>query len=101
VRRRSVADISETELAHVKEQFGAALREAREALGWAQYEFAEDVGCTQTCVSSWERGMSIPRGKMLYHLCRWMGLSIDHLFGQQQDRHTEKHRARARSRVGA
>jgi repressor LexA len=83
---------------HVCEQFGAKLKEAREGIGMTQAEFAEDIGYrSPTSISRWEKGLGMPRTRTLWHLAKWMGLSLDYLYGFSRERHHEQHRARARA----
>lgn len=92
-------ELTDAQLTHIREQFGAALRECREFAGTTQAEFGEDLGVASSTVSGWEKGRSMPASRNLYKLCRWMGISIDYLFGGSKDRHTEMKHARAKARA--
>jgi len=44
-----------------REQWAKRLRAERERRGLTQQDVADAVGCTRSCISSWERGITSPR----------------------------------------
>ncbi len=87
--------ISDAHYQHVCDQFGARLKEARDGLGWTQQEFAEDIGYKRgSSIGHWEKGQGLPRARTLYHLAKWLGWSLDHLFGFSPNRFHDQARAR-------
>lgn len=87
--------ISDAHYQHLCDQFGAKLRAARLKIDMDQGEFAADIGMSQSTVSRWEKGHGLPRARMLYHLAKWMGISVDFLFGFSEH---EMHQKRRRSK---
>lgn len=91
--------LSDDQYARICKEFGVALKECRDFAGQTQAEFADSLGYTSgSAVGVWECGRGLPRAKTLYKLAKWMGISIDYLFGVATDRHNEQSRARARAR---
>lgn len=87
--------ITDAHFQHICDQFGARIKEAREGLGWTQQEFAENIGYKNaSSISRWEQGAGLPRIRTLYHLAKWMGWSMDHLFGFSENRYHTQARAR-------
>ncbi len=85
--------ISDRQYAEICAEFGRRLKMARDALGWTQAEFADNLGYkTASSISAWERGRGLPRSRTLYHLAHWMGWSIDYLFGLAPDLLRPAHR---------
>ncbi len=94
-------ELTDVQYLQVCEQFGAALRECRDFAGIGQGEFGDGLGVTGSSVSHWERGRGLPRAKTLYKLCKWMGISVDYLFGCSRERATEQKTVRAKARASA
>ncbi len=93
--------ISDAHYQHICDQFGARLKEAREGLGWTQQEFADNIGYKgSSSISNWEKGGGLPRIRTLYHLAKWMGWSIDHMFGFSNERYHAQGMARKKAQHG-
>lgn len=93
-----IPELTDVQWQKVKDEFGTAIRECREYKDATQDDWAAWLGVKQTTVSCWEKGKSMPRSRTLYRLCKYMGISVDYLFGVSQDRHHPQARARARAR---
>jgi len=68
-----------------EETFGDRLRQAREARGWTQDEFAEHAGMSRPHVSRYECGSVIPSVKSLVKLCSELGVTADWLLGLSEE----------------
>lgn len=53
----------------------------RKKKGLKQIEFAKALGVSQSAVSHWETGRSIPETPQLFQLAEFFGISIDELVG--------------------
>jgi len=51
------------------------IREAREARGWTQEEFAQRIGSTPDTVADWENGARDPRSNRIIMLAGVLGVS--------------------------
>lgn len=56
---------------------GDLMREAREARGWTQVEYADRINTSATTVSNWERGVTKPGIEDINTICAALGLSAD------------------------
>lgn len=56
------------------------IRDLRIAINMSQCELAADCGVSQSVVSQWETGTTLPRTRQLPDLARVLGCSIDELF---------------------
>ena len=63
---------------------GIKIKEFRTKKGITQEELGQLVGVTTQAVSKWERG-GTPDAEILPHIARTLGVSIDALFGMEQD----------------
>ena len=64
----------------IRERFGFAVKDRREALGWTQEEFAERVGLHRTYVSDIEWGIRNVSLINIERLAGSLSLSISQLF---------------------
>jgi transcriptional regulator with XRE-family HTH domain len=69
--------------------FGARLKQIRESRHVTQHDLANRLrergyGTTQTTVSRWESGQ-VPRGYVARALAAELGVSLDELFGSDED----------------
>ncbi len=65
---------------------GAKIRELRRCDGRTQETLAEALGVTSQAVSRWEANGSYPDMEILPSIANYFGVSIDELFGYQNDR---------------
>jgi transcriptional regulator with XRE-family HTH domain len=63
---------------------GAAVRQAREELGWSQNELAESVGITRTSITNLEHGRQQTPLHVLYAIADRLGVSIKELLPDDQ-----------------
>jgi transcriptional regulator with XRE-family HTH domain len=56
------------------------IRKARERVGISQSLLAQKIGVTQSAVSQWEQGFSVPGCDKLPQLAHILGCTIDDLF---------------------
>ena len=61
------------------------IKELREALGIKQEEIAMLCGVTQSTVSLWEIGKTVPRKKALETLAKRFGVSVGYILGVEAD----------------
>ena len=68
------------------------MRKAREAAGVKQEEVARLLNVSQGTISSWESGITLPRGARLAALAQFYGVTTDYLLGisEQQLHQPEK-----------
>ena len=64
-----------------KKTFGAYILCRRRELGLTQKAFAQKLYVTESAVSKWERGATLPDAEMLYVICRVLHVSADYLLG--------------------
>lgn len=64
-----------------RRELAARIKHHRRRLGLTCSEMAEDVGCSEAAVSSWERGLTVPNGKALHALALCLGVRTDTLLG--------------------
>lgn len=62
------------------QDIGKRIRQAREALGMTQEEFAAAVGTRQGTVGGWETGERPPGLKAGHRICDAYGLTLDYIF---------------------
>ena len=65
---------------------GVKIRELRRRDGRTQEALAEALGVTSQAVSRWEAGGSYPDMQMIPAIANYFGITIDELFGYQNDR---------------
>lgn len=58
------------------------IRKLRRAAGITQTELAEKMGVIPSCVSSWEREITLPRARQLPQLAQVLDCTINDLFEQ-------------------
>lgn len=59
------------------------IRDLRIAKNMSQCELAADCGVSQSIVSQWETGTTLPRTRDLPDLAKVLGCSIDELFAPE------------------
>lgn len=72
-------------------EFGALLRQRREAENVSQDALAERLGTKQQILGSWELGRSLPTGEAADNVCAYMGIDRMEL---EKIRDTERRRAK-------
>ena len=65
---------------------GVKIRELRRRDGRTQESLADALGVTSQAVSRWEAGGSYPDMEMIPAIANYFGITIDELFGYQNDR---------------
>ena len=65
---------------------GMKIRELRPRDGRTQEMLADALGITSQAVSRWESGGSYPDMEMIPSIANYFGITIDELFGSQNDR---------------
>lgn len=65
----------------IRERFGFAVKDRREALGWTQEEFAERAGIHRTYLSDIERGTRNVSLVNIERVATALSLKISELFG--------------------
>ncbi|MBQ4121261.1 MAG: helix-turn-helix transcriptional regulator, partial [Clostridia bacterium] len=65
---------------------GQKIRELRRRDGRTQEALAEALGVTSQAVSRWEAGGGYPDMEMIPSIANYFGISIDELFGYNNDR---------------
>ena len=65
--------------------FGQAVREAREELGWSQEELGFEAGLDRTYVSGVERGKRNPTLRIVRQVCRALGVRPSTLIRRAED----------------
>ena len=65
---------------------GIKIRELRRRDGRTQENIAEALGVTAQAVSRWESGGSYPDMEIVPSIANFFGVSIDELFGYENDR---------------
>lgn len=59
------------------------IREARRKLGLNQTELAEQMGVTQSAVSHWENGETMPTPRQIPRLAEVLNIKVSALFGDE------------------
>ncbi len=67
-------------------KLGEHLRELRLRDGRTQEELAQALGVTAQAVSRWEKGICYPDMELLPSIANYFGVSIDNLFGYNNER---------------
>ena len=62
-------------------KFAERLKEIRKENNISQIELAELCNVQQSCVSKWERGITLPDAEMIVVLCKVLRVSADYLLG--------------------
>ena len=68
---------------------GDNIRKARKKMGLTQEEVASVIGVTSQAVSRWESGSGMPDISLLVPLAQTLSVSIDSLFGYEQQERSE------------
>lgn len=59
------------------------IREARRKMGLNQTELAEQMGVTQSAVSHWENGETMPTPRQIPRLAEVLNIKVSALFGDE------------------
>ena len=62
-------------------KFAERLKEIRKENNISQIELAELCNVQQSCVSKWERGLTLPDAEMIVVLSKVLHVSADYLLG--------------------
>ena len=65
----------------MKNKFAERLKELRIQNKLGQAELAERCNVKQSCISKWERGITLPDAEMIVTLCEILHESADYLLG--------------------
>ena len=65
---------------------GTKIRQLRHRDGRTQEALAEELGVTAQAVSRWEKGICYPDMEIIPSIANYFGVSIDELFGYDNDR---------------
>lgn len=65
----------------MKNKFAERLKESRIQNKIGQVELAERCNVKQSCVSKWERGVTLPDAEMIVTICEVLHESADYLLG--------------------
>ncbi len=65
----------------MKNKFAERLKESRIQNKIGQVELAEKCNVKQSCVSKWERGITLPDAEMIVTICEVLHESADYLLG--------------------
>ena len=65
----------------MKNKFAERLKESRIQNKIGQVELAERCNVKQSCVSKWERGITLPDAEMIVTICEVLNESADYLLG--------------------
>ena len=68
-----------------KKLFGKRIKEAREKLGYTQFQLAEKIGVSQNFLGDIERGIKLPSLNKLILLSNCLKLSLDTMFADSLD----------------
>ncbi len=71
--------------------FSTQLQKLRKSKGVKQEQLAEHLGVSTQAVSKWENG-SYPDGDLLPRIAKFFGVSIDYLYGDEQEQMTMEDR---------
>ena len=63
---------------------GAFVAECRKTKGLTQKQLAEKLGVTDSAVSKWERGNSLPDATLMVPLCEFFGISVTELLNGER-----------------
>ena len=80
-------------------QLGERIKELRRRDGRTQEALASALGVTAQAVSRWEKGICCPDMELIPSLANYFGVSIDELFGYDNER-TKKVEALAAAQAG-
>ena len=72
-------------------EIGQKIRELRYRDGRTQEALADALGVTSQAVSRWEANGGYPDMEMVPAIANYFGVSIDELFGYQNDREKKNH----------
>ena len=67
-------------------ELGKRIRELRRRDGRTQEDLAEAIGVTSQAVSRWEANGGYPDMEMIPSIANYFGITIDELFGYENDR---------------
>ncbi len=67
------------------ERFSEKLRQARKAAKLTQSELAEAAGVTQRSLTNYERGIALPRQKVIRKLATALNVTVEYLINDQID----------------
>lgn len=73
----------------VREEWGRLIRRYRRMNDLSQEALAEELGCTQAAVTSWERGLRSPTPDLLVRCVQVLGIPPAELFSMVLDRPAE------------
>lgn len=62
-----------------KKLIGIRLRKLRKEMNIRQYEFADSLGVTPSCVANWESGVRMPNVNVVAKIAETLGVSVDYI----------------------
>lgn len=60
------------------------IREARLRKAFTQERLAQEMNVTQSAISQWENGVTVPRLSELLKLCETLGISVSELLDESK-----------------
>lgn len=66
---------------YMQNKFAERLQEIRVENNISQNKLAELCNVQQSCISKWERGITLPDAEMIFVICRALRVSADYLLG--------------------
>ncbi|WFD09970.1 helix-turn-helix domain-containing protein [Tepidibacter hydrothermalis] len=69
----------------IKENISANITKHRKINGLSQKDLADIVGTKPSTVSSWEQSVSTPNAEMLFEICKIFKITVDEIYGVDED----------------
>ena len=70
----------------IRQGISRALRELRQSKGLTQTEAGQIIGIGKTTYATWEQCRSMPDVDALYRLAQYYGVSMDKMFGIDEEK---------------
>ena len=72
-------------MGRIKDNISRNITMHRKSCKLSQKELAEQLNTKPSTVSSWEQGASTPNAEMLFEICRIFKISMDEMYGIDED----------------
>lgn len=69
----------------IKENISSNITKHRKNMGLSQKDLADRLGTKPSTVSSWEQSVSTPNAEMLFEICRIFNITVDEIYGVNED----------------
>lgn len=66
--------------------FSQTLKKLMSERSYTNYRLAKEIGCSQTTVGNWLKGINVPQGLMCHRIADVFGVSVEFLRGETDDR---------------